>query len=100
MRMMSPGCSLSDRPEASVFTVSEMATLPEGMSLSTTSEETGTVLTLLVRIAKSRRGAYSKGKGNVSFIQNIGRDCDAFDRAFMLKSSKVQNAKIELSLLR
>ena len=50
MRMMSPGCSLSDRPEASVFTVSEMATLPEGMSLSATSEETGTVLTLLVRI--------------------------------------------------
>ena len=41
---------LSDSPEASVFTVREIATLPEGMSLSATSEEIGTLLTLLVRI--------------------------------------------------
>lgn len=32
------------------FTVREIATLPEGMSLSATSEEIGTLLTLLVRI--------------------------------------------------
>ncbi len=50
MRMMSPGCSLSDRPEARVCMVREMATLPEGMLFSAVSEDMGTGLTLAGRM--------------------------------------------------
>lgn len=44
------GLELIRQPGGQCFTVRDMATLPEGMSLSAASEETGTLLTLLVRI--------------------------------------------------